>query len=40
MAKQRVEHPSQIVKVGDTVTVYVLGVEKARNQISLSLVKP
>ncbi|MDR1158287.1 MAG: RNA-binding transcriptional accessory protein [Oscillospiraceae bacterium] len=40
MAKRRVEHPSQILKVGDVVTVYVVAVEKEKNQISLSLLKP
>jgi uncharacterized protein len=40
MAKRRVEHPSQVVKVGDVVTVYVISAEKAKNQISLSLLPP
>ena len=40
MAKQRVEHPSRIVKVGDIVTVWVISADKVRNQISLSLLKP
>jgi uncharacterized protein len=40
MAPRRVEHPSQVVKVGDVVTVYVMGVDKTKNQLSLSLLKP
>jgi uncharacterized protein len=39
MARQRVEHPSRIVKVGDVVTVYVVEVNQEKNQISLSLIK-
>jgi uncharacterized protein len=38
MARQRVEHPSRILKVGDVVTVYVMEVNKEKNQISLSLI--
>jgi uncharacterized protein len=39
MARRRVEHPSQILKVGDVVTVYITEVDKEKNRISLSLLK-
>jgi uncharacterized protein len=39
MARRRIEHPSHVVKVGDAVTVYVVEVDKGKNQISLSLLK-
>ena len=39
MAKRRIEHPSQVVKVGDVITVWVVSVDKEKNQIALSLVK-
>ena len=39
MAKQHVEHPSQIVSVGDIVTVWVISADKEKNQISLSLLE-
>lgn len=39
MAHRRIEHPSQVVKVGDVVTVWVVSVDKQKNQIALSLVK-
>ncbi len=34
---RRVSHPSEVVKVGDEVEVYVLGVDRERQRISLSL---
>ena len=40
MARHRVEHPSRVSKVGDIVTVWVESVDKAKNQISLSFLKP
>ena len=40
LAKQRVAHPSHVVKVGDVVTVWVLSADKEKNQISLSLLGP
>ncbi len=33
----RVSHPSEVVKVGDKVEVYVLEVDRERNKVSLSL---
>lgn len=39
MAERFVRHPSEIVSVGDNVTVWVTGVDKARGKISLSMVK-
>ncbi|MFG1917859.1 S1 RNA-binding domain-containing protein [Micromonospora sp. NPDC048898] len=37
MAHHRVEHPSEVVNVGETVTVQVLDVDVARERVSLSL---
>ncbi|MEF9877361.1 MAG: Tex family protein, partial [Gordonibacter sp.] len=34
-----VKHPSEVVAVGDTVTVWVAGIDKERGKISLSMVK-
>ena len=39
MAERFIRHPSEIVSVGDNVTVWVTGVDKARGKISLSMVK-
>ena len=40
LAQRRVNHPSEIVRVGDVVTVWVLEVEKIKNRISLTMRKP
>jgi len=40
LAKRRVTRPSEIVKTGDVVTVWVVSVDKEKNLISLSLIKP
>ena len=37
VSKTRVRHPSEAVKVGDTVKVAVLGVDEKRKRISLSM---
>lgn len=37
MANHRVEHPSEVVNVGETVTVKILDVDIARERVSLSL---
>ena len=37
---RRVKHPTELVRVGDVVTVWVLQVEKARKRISLTMRKP
>ena len=39
LADRFVKHPSEVVVVGDTVTVWVCGVDKDRGKISLSMVK-
>lgn len=39
MSRQRIAHPSQVLKVGDVVTTYVVEVSKEKNQIALSLLK-
>lgn len=40
LSDRYVRHPSDVVKVGDIVTVYVLGVETNKKRISLSMKKP
>ena len=40
LTERYVRHPSDIVKVGDVVTVYVLKVEAEKKRISLSMKKP
>ena len=39
LADRFVKHPSEVVAVGDTVTVWVTGVDRARKKISLTMVK-
>ena len=39
MADRFLKHPSEIVKVGDVVTVYVLGVDAQKKRISLTMKK-
>lgn len=39
MADRFVKHPSEVATVGDTVTVWVTGIDKDRGKISLSMVK-
>ena len=39
MSKNFVSNPLDIVKVGDIVTVYVCGIDKAKEKVQLSLVK-
>ena len=40
LADRRVNHPTEVVRVGDVVTVWVLSVEKEKNRISLTMRKP
>ncbi len=40
IADHYVKHPSEAVKTGDIVTVWVLEVDKAKNRISLTMRKP
>ena len=35
-----IKHPSEVLKVGDIVTVWVLSVDKAKGRISLTMKKP
>ncbi len=39
LADRFVKHPSEVVSVGDTVTVRVTGIDKNRGKISLTMVK-
>jgi small subunit ribosomal protein S1 len=40
MAKTRVEKPSDVVKVGDEITVWIISVNRKENRIGLSMVEP
>lgn len=35
-----IKHPSEVLKVGDIITVWVLGVDSAKKRISLTMIKP
>ena len=39
LADRFVKHPSEVVSIGDTVTVWVTSVDKERGKISLTMVK-
>jgi uncharacterized protein len=39
MAARFIRHPSDVVSVGDTVTVWVANIDKERGKIGLSMVK-
>ena len=40
MANRFVKHPSDVVRVGDTVDVWVEKVDRDRKKISLSMIEP
>ena len=40
LSRRRVNHPGEIVKVGDIVKVWVVSVEKDKNTISLTMIAP
>jgi uncharacterized protein len=39
MSKEFVSHPSEILKVGDIITVYVSEIDKEKQRVGLSLIK-
>ena len=39
LADRFVKHPSEVVAIGDTVTVWIAGIDKDRGKISLTMVK-
>ena len=39
LSKQRVRHPSEVVKVGDIVTVWVLSVDEKKGRIGLTMLR-
>ena len=39
MSKEFVSHPSEILKVGDIITVYVSDIDKDKQRVGLSLIK-
>ena len=40
MSTRRIRHPSEVVRVGDVVTVWILDFQKETNRISLTMRKP
>ncbi len=40
MSDKYIKHPSEVVTTGDTVTVYVTGVDVEKNRISISMKQP
>ncbi len=40
LSDRRVRHPSEVLSVGDVVTVWVLGVDEKKKRISLTMKKP
>ena len=39
MSKEFIKHPSEILKVGDIITVYICGIDKDKNRVNLSLME-
>ena len=39
LAKRFVKHPSDVVSVGDTVDVWICGIDRDRGKISLTMVE-
>ena len=39
MSKSFIKHPSEILKVGDIITVYVIGIDKDKRRVNLSLIE-
>ena len=39
MSKDFVKHPSDILKVGDIINVYICGIDKEKMRVSLSIVE-
>jgi len=40
LAKRFVKHPSEVVKLGDVVTVWVVDVDLKKKRIAMSMVAP
>ena len=40
MSQQFIKHPSQVVSVGDLVTVWVYKIDLEREKVNLSLLAP
>lgn len=40
MSKKRINHPSDILKVGDIIKVYVIEVDIDRKRLALSMINP
>ena len=39
MSKNYIKHPSEILKVGDIINVYVIGIDKEKERVNLSLLE-
>jgi protein Tex len=40
MSKNRVKHPSDVVSVGDIVTVWVYNIDQEKQKVQLTMVNP
>jgi uncharacterized protein len=40
MSDKFIRHPSEVVKVGDVVTVWVLNVDEQKKRIALTMKRP
>ena len=40
ISEKYIKHPSEILSVGDVVTVWVLNVDEAKGRIGLTMIKP
>lgn len=39
MSKNYIKHPSEVLKVGDIISVYIIGIDKEKEKVQLSLFK-
>ncbi len=39
MANRYIKHPSEVVKVGDIVTVWVISIDKKKERVGLSMLE-
>ena len=39
MSKNYIKHPSEVLKIGDIISVYVIGIDKEKEKVQLSLFK-
>ena len=39
ITNEYIKHPSEVLKVGDIISVYVIGIDKEKEKVQLSLFK-